>query len=174
MFNEMSGVAKPMSVNIQAETDYWEKYKSSFEFLDTVKVGITEFDFWFFHMHQYLQIYLLREGDPNYKITGDITDDSKGFAISSCIRLSQTGIYIEDVYAVILLNHFQYVQSDNLHTRRGYQIYKKLTMRDDVIVDVVDDTTDEIVVHNVAFDELDNYYGKGKEQYIFRVSKTKQ
>ena len=56
LFNEMSGVAKPMSVDIQAETDYWEKYKSSFEFLETVKVGITEFDFWFFHTHQYLQI----------------------------------------------------------------------------------------------------------------------
>jgi hypothetical protein len=169
----MSVPAKPMRVDIDYELDVWNKNRHNYKLIETLKIGITDFDIYLFNLETYVEIYVVRDDDPDYKITGDITDDD-GLEISKCVRLSQTPIYMDDVYDKVILRYFEYILSDNLHTGQGYAIYKKLTMHDNINVSVYNYNTDKIVATNVKYDELDQYYGSGKGNFLFKISKTKQ
>jgi len=170
LFREMSIPAKPVQVDLNYELEVWNKNKHNYEFIETIKIGITDFDIFLFNLETYVEIYVVRGGDPDYKITGDIADDD-GLEISKCIRLSQTPIYMDDVYDKVILRYFEYILSDNLHTGQGYAIYKKLTTRDNINVSVYDYTIDKIVATNVTYDELDQYYGSGKGHFQFKILK---
>lgn len=93
-----------------------------------------------------------------------------GLRIKETVKCVSLGLYMSDVFKDFFLENFLYILSDSHHTSHGFSLYKRLASDPIIQFIVVDENTKEEMTLNSP-DELDNYYGRKKENFIYKISK---
>lgn len=93
-----------------------------------------------------------------------------GIQIRESIKCVSLGLYMSDVFKDYFLENFSYILSDSYHTDDGFSLYKRLAKDSSLKFTIIDDNTkQQIELENP--DDLKNYFGKGKHNYIYKIQK---
>lgn len=98
--------------------------------------------------------------------------EDSGIKIRETIKCVSLGLYMSDVFKDYFLENFVYILSDSHHTQDGFSLYKRLARDSSVKFTVIDDDTRQhIPLENP--EDLKQYYGKGKHNYVYKIEKNK-
>jgi hypothetical protein len=93
-----------------------------------------------------------------------------GLRIKETVKCVSLGLYLSDIFKDFFLENFLYILSDSYHTSEGFSFYKRLAADPLIQFTVVDENTKEEITLKSS-DELDNYYGRKKENFVYKISK---
>ena len=174
LVTEMSLSMRPITVDPFKYTEVWDKSKHMSEFIETRKIFGTDFNIHLIQSNDHIRFFVFREEELSFYIEGFLEDDD-GISIIMCAKVYSSGVPMEYLYKEFLLEHFKYILSDSLQTRKGFGVYVNLTIDSDVNVSVVDDDTGNLVQDDVSHKDIMKYHGSDPKHinYVFKVTKIK-
>ncbi len=93
-----------------------------------------------------------------------------GIQIKETLKCNSLGLYMSDVFKDFFLENFSYILSDSYHTEDGFSLYRRLSKDPVIKFTVIDsNTNNEITLENP--EDLENFYGKGKQNFIYKIQK---
>lgn len=96
-----------------------------------------------------------------------------GIEMREIIKCVSLGLYMFDVFKDYFLENFSYVLSSEYHTKDGFSLYKRLAKDPSIKFTVIDNNTGQQIELKNS-DDLNQYYGKGKHNYIYKIEKIQQ
>lgn len=93
-----------------------------------------------------------------------------GVQIKETLKCNSLGLYMSDIFKDYFLENFSYILSDSYHTADGFSLYRRLSKDPVIKFTIIDSNTDEEITLDNP-DDLDNYYGKGKHNFVYKIQK---
>lgn len=95
---------------------------------------------------------------------------NKGLQIREALKCNSLGLYMSDIFKDYFLENFSFILSGEYHTEDGFTLYKRLAKDPSIKFTVIDsNTNNEIALENP--EDLENFYGKGKHNFIYKIQK---
>jgi hypothetical protein len=151
--------------------DKWEEYKNSVEHFYNFKTRYGDFvevknvmldrKIFFLFVNETLRGLIQYEPLQN-----------NGVKIKETIKVGELGFYMSDVFKDFLLKVFSYILSDSYQTKEGFSVYKRLSNDKEVLFSILDLKTNNEISLNSS-EELQNYYGIRKNNYLFKITLRK-
>lgn len=170
---EMSTRARPIKVNASDFQNKWHKHHDALQPVEDLHINGNIINVQMFQFDSYIEFYLVQD---NSLVIGyielEVQDDS-GVTIMYIWNSGQIGSIMYKIYTEFLLDNFEYVKSDSIHTPKGFLLWKSFADDSKLQVYVLDETdpsTTQILVKNG--EELEQYFGdETKMKYIYKLTR---
>jgi hypothetical protein len=148
----------------------WQEYKHDSKQIVPFKTMYgTEIDVFLYDKEKLKRLFFITNDVPRGNVDFYLLKDG-GIQIYETIKGVPYEFHMSDVFKNYLLLNFSYILSSTFHTKEGFHLYKRLAKDSDIKLTVVDtDKGTEIILNSP--DELDNYYGTGKRNFVYKISK---
>lgn len=149
----------------------WEEYKNDSEKIIPFKtIYGTEIDVFLYNKHKLKRIFFITNDVPRGNVDFYVLKDG-GIEIYETIKGVPYEFHMSDVFKNYLLLNFSYILSSTFHTREGFHLYKRLAKDKDIKLTVLD-TNNQIEINLESPEELGNFYGTGKQNFIYKIEKV--
>jgi hypothetical protein len=171
---EMSTKAKPIKVNALEFQTKWNNMKERLEILDNININGNDIGVQMMNIGSYIEFYFIQDDSLVISyIELEVLDDG-GVTIMYVWNSGHSGSIMYKLYTQFLLDNFEYIKSDSIHTPKGFMLWKSFT--DDPVlnvhvIDELDEKIPEILVKNG--NELEKYFGDtSKMRYVYKLTKN--
>lgn len=152
----------------------FKKTKNDLEFVSELDLTDKEFGKYNIYLAEFgtlILLFAVREGSdvPSaYVEFGPI--DNNGIRMFNVTTMRFSPSIMGDIIKKILLQNYDFIISDNYHTRSGFRMYSRLLEDPDILFFVHNENTNDVVEIKTK-EELEKYYGdeEDMEDWVFVV-----